>query len=78
MSVRTISTFPFETKYLLGEIRCDVPEPTIAYKPGVIYLAHKGEPRPPRKPGYDLLPEVPRQALLRKRARPASPWSSPR
>ncbi len=43
MSIRTIRTFPFETEHLLGEIRCDVPTPTIAYKPGVIYLAHKGE-----------------------------------
>lgn len=58
MKVRTIHTYPFETDCLLGEIRCDLP------KPGVIYLAHKGEPSPPHKPGYDLLPEVPRQALL--------------
>ena len=64
MTIRTINTFPFETEFLLGEIRCDVPKPTISYKPGVIYLAHKAEPRPPHKPGYDLLPEVPRQALL--------------
>ncbi len=64
MAIRAINTYPFETEWLLGEIRCDVPEPTIAYKPGVVYLAHKGEPRPPHKPGYDLLPDVPRQALL--------------
>ena len=30
----------------------------------MIDLAHKGEPKPPYTPGYDLLPEVPRQALL--------------
>ena len=59
MNFQSINTFPFETEWLLGEIRCDnVP------KPGVIYLAHKGDPKPPYKPGYDLLPEVPRQALL--------------
>lgn len=51
MKVRTIHTYPFETDCLLGEIRCDLP------KPGVIYLAHNGEPVPPHKPGYDLLPE---------------------
>ena len=64
MTIRAIDTYPFETEYLLGEIRCDVPEPEITYKPGVIYLSHKAEPRPPYQPGYDLLPEVPRQALL--------------
>jgi len=64
MTIRAITTYPFETEWLLGEFRCDVPEPTITYKPGVVYLAHKGEPRPPHKPGYDLLREVPRQALL--------------
>ena len=64
MTVRAINTYPFETEWLLGEIRCDVPKPTSEYKPGVVYLAHKGEPKPPHKPEYDLLPDVPRQALL--------------
>jgi len=64
MTIRAIKTYPFETEWLLGEIRYDVPKPTIEYKPGVVYLAHKGQPKPPHKPGYDLLPEVPRQALL--------------
>ena len=59
MDIRAVTTYPFETDWLIGEIRCHgVP------KPGVIYLAHKGEPKPPYTPGYDLLPEVPRQALL--------------
>ena len=59
MGIRAVTTYPFETDWLIGEIRCHgVP------KPGVIYLAHKGEPKPPYTPGYDLLPEVPRQALL--------------
>ena len=64
MPVRTIDTYPFETKWLLGEIRCYVPEPIQIYKPGVVYLLHKGEPKRQNTPGYDLVPEVPRQALL--------------
>jgi len=59
MGIRAITTYPFETEWLIGEIRChDV------HKPGVIYLVHKGDPKPAYTPGYDLLPEVPRQALL--------------
>ena len=57
--ISAVTTYPFETEWLIGEIRChDVP------KPGVVYLVHKGEPTLPYKPGYDLMPEVPRQALL--------------
>jgi len=58
MTIRTLTTYPFETEWLLGEIRCDLP------KPGVIYLCHKGQPHSQYQPGYDLLPDVPRQALL--------------
>lgn len=59
MGIRAITTYPFETEWLIGEIRChDV------HKPGVIYLVHKGDPKLAYTPGYDLLPEVPRQALL--------------
>ena len=62
VTIRTINTFPFQTEQLLGESHCYVPKPTFSYKPGVTDLAHQGEPSPPHKPGYDLLPEVPRQA----------------
>ncbi len=70
MGVRSIATYPFETEWLIGEIRCHE-----VHKPGVIYLVHKGDPKPAYTPGYDLLPEVPRQAWPAVRSPAERAWS---